>query len=251
MTPSDAPSSDLVAVRKAAAAFGIDLTWRAQAELEIYRYELEGRAAREGLMSERAVQRLDEHLIDSLSVCRALGEANVPATCIDVGSGAGLPGIVVAIVCPDLTVTLLEPSARRSKFLLEVSRKLPDRRLTLVTNRAELAAQGPLRESFDLAIARAVAPMDALAELVLPLVRPGGTFVAMKTAAAREEIAQAAYAIEMCGGGPAVLEEMHWEGLCMARMLAVVEKTSPTPNHLPRRDGLPQRRPLGRSPDAI
>ncbi len=241
MTPLDAPPHEL-----AAAAFGVDLTRRAKAELAAYRGLLERRAAPEGLMSARAVDRLEEHLVDSLSVCSALPAGDSPATCLDVGSGAGLPGVVVAIARPDISLTLLEPAARRSRFLSSVAALLPDRRLTVVTARAELAARGPLRESFDYAVARAVAPMDALAELALPFVRVGGRFLAMKTAAARGEIEQAAYAVEACGGTPVVLREVAWEGLRMPRLLVVVEKAQPTPDHLPRRDGLPRRRPLSR-----
>ena len=227
-----------------ATSLGVDLTQAARTELGTYRAMLAQRAEREGLMSARAVQGLDEHLIDALSVCRFVPRVAAPQTCIDVGSGAGLPGVAVAIGRPDLCVTLLDAGARRTRFLEDVAAALPDRGLTVVTARAEVAAHGALRESFDVALARAVASLASLVELALPFVRPGGQLLAMKTAGARDEIEAADCAIEACGGRLATCHEVSWPGLRMPRLIVEVGKARPTPPDLPRRDGLPQQRPL-------
>ena len=195
-------------------------------------------------MSQRAVQSVNEHLVDSLSVCRFIPRIAGSQTCIDVASGAGLPGVVAAIARTDLSVTLLDAGVRRTRFLADVAAALPDHGLTVVTARAEMAAHGELREVFDVVLARAVAPLASLVELALPFLRTGGRLLAMKTAAARDEIDAAGYAVETCGGCLAACHEVSWPGLRGPRLIVEVAKVCPTPAGLPRRDGVPQRRPL-------
>lgn len=140
-----------------------------------------------GLIGPREVTRLwERHLLNSAAI-----ESLVPvgARVVDVGSGAGLPGIPLALVRPDLTVTLLEPLARRVAFLTECVRRLGLERVTVVRGRAE---EGPIRRQLggaDVVTARAVAPLDKLAGWCLPLLRPGGVLLAMKGSTAAAELA--------------------------------------------------------------
>jgi 16S rRNA (guanine527-N7)-methyltransferase len=140
-----------------------------------------------GLIGPREVSRLwDRHLLNSAAIAPLVPSG---ARVVDVGSGAGLPGIPLALARPDLTVTLLEPLARRVAFLTECVDRLGLERVTVVRGRAE---EGPVRRELggaDVATARAVAPLDKLAGWCLPLLRPGGLLLAMKGSTAAEELA--------------------------------------------------------------
>lgn len=140
-----------------------------------------------GLIGPREVPRLwERHLLNSAAIASLVP---VAARVVDVGSGAGLPGIPLALARPDLTVTLLEPLARRVAFLTECVRRLGLERVTVVRGRAE---EGPIRRQLggaDVVTARAVAPLDKLAGWCLPLLRPGGLLLAMKGSTAAAELA--------------------------------------------------------------
>ncbi|MFI6129916.1 16S rRNA (guanine(527)-N(7))-methyltransferase RsmG [Micromonospora sp. NPDC051141] len=160
-----------------------------------------------GLIGPRETPRLwDRHLLN----CAVVAE-RIPADArvIDVGSGAGLPGLVLAIARPDLTVTLVEPLARRVAFLVEAVQRLGlTRSVRVFRGRADEAAAGsrdrdPL--SADIVTARAVAPLDRLAGWCLPLIVPGGRLLALKGASAAEEIAEHADAVTRLGGGEPTL----------------------------------------------
>ena len=155
-----------------------------------------------GLIGPREAPRLwERHLLN----CAVLGELLPPGgTVIDVGSGAGLPGVVLAIARPDLSVTLLEPLARRVTFLDEVVAELGLTGVAVVRGRAEESVG---RISASVVTARAVAPLDRLAGWCLPLVAQGGRLLAMKGSTAAEEIAEYAPAIRRAGGGPARIVE--------------------------------------------
>jgi 16S rRNA (guanine527-N7)-methyltransferase len=156
---------------------------------------------------------------------------------IDVGSGGGMPGIPLKIARPELQVTLLEADRRKGAFLIHAAAEL-DLEVEVVIERAETAAHSHLRETFDLAVSRALGPMPVLAELCLPFVRVGGRLLAMKVTV---EPAQGAISL-LGGGAPSVLpapSSARDRGL-----LVVVPKVAPTPPAYPRRPGLPARRPL-------
>jgi 16S rRNA (guanine527-N7)-methyltransferase len=140
-----------------------------------------------GLIGPREVPRLwDRHLLNSAAIASLVPAAS---RVVDVGSGAGLPGIPLALVRPDLTVTLLEPLARRVAFLTDCVDRLGLERVTVVRGRAE---EGPVRRELggvDVVTARAVAPLDKLAGWCLPLLRPGGLLLAMKGSTAASELA--------------------------------------------------------------
>ena len=140
-----------------------------------------------GMIGPREVPRLwERHLLNSAAIASLV---SVGARVVDVGSGAGLPGIPLALARPDLIVTLLEPLARRVAFLTECVRRLGLERVTVVRGRAE---EGPIRRQLggaDVVTARAVAPLDKLAGWCLPLLRPGGLLLAMKGSTAAAELA--------------------------------------------------------------
>ena len=140
-----------------------------------------------GMIGPREVPRLwERHLLNSAAIASLV---SVGARVVDVGSGAGLPGIPLALARPDLTVTLLEPLARRVAFLTECVHRLGLERVTVVRGRAE---EGPIRRQLggaDVVTARAVAPLDKLAGWCLPLLRPGGLLLAMKGSTAAAELA--------------------------------------------------------------
>ena len=161
---------------------------------------------------------------------------------VDVGSGGGLPGLPLKISRPSLTVTLLESDQAKAAFLLHAAAALSLSGVEVVARPAEEAGRDPVyRERFDVAVARALAPMPILAELCLPLVKVGGRLLAQKTAA--EDVAGAGHAIETLGGSlEAVVPAA--SGARASGTIVVVRKVSPTPSEYPRRPGVPRRRPL-------
>src|SRR6266849_6962968 len=184
--------------------------------------------------------RADRALIDdSLVLVEHLGAAR---NLVDVGSGAGLPGIPIKIARPDLDVTLIEADQAKAAFLVHACAALGLEHVEVVARRAEEAGQDPrLREKFDVAVARALAPLPVLAELCLPLVRVGGRLLAQKTEA--EDPTAAARAIQLLGGelsgvvaAPSVARR--------AGTVVVIDKVRPTPALYPRRAGVPARKPL-------
>ncbi len=181
------------------------------------------------------------HIFDSLLCLRAGFPQG--AAVVDVGSGAGLPGIPLKIARPDLSMTLLEAAARKAAFLELAVAEL---RLAadVVEARAEDAGRDPRwRERFDVAVARAVAPLPALCELVLPFVRPGGKAVLLKGPAVVSELDSGRRAAaRLGGGGPEVIEDALPGGI--RRVVVVVPKVGATPPGYPRRPGIPAKRPL-------
>jgi len=171
-----------------------------------------------GLIGPREVPRLwDRHLVNCAQVAPAF--ATDSRVC-DVGSGAGLPGIVLALVRPDLEVTLLEPLLRRATFLHEVVADLALDRVRVVRGRAEEHAGA----GYDSVTARAVAPLDRLVRVALPLCRPGGTLVAMKGAGAADELAAAQPALRKAGARSARVRELafspQWSGVLAVEVVA-------------------------------
>lgn len=176
---------------------------------------------------------------DSLVLLDHLGEAH---RVVDVGSGGGLPGLPLKIMRPDLELTLVEADQAKAAFLVQACAALELEDVDVVARRAEEVGQDPhYRETFDVAVARALAPMPVLVELCLPLVRVGGRLLAQKTAA--EDIAGAARAIELLGGSLHSVVAAP-SGARKAGTVVVVDKLRPTPPAYPRRPGQPSRKPL-------
>jgi 16S rRNA (guanine527-N7)-methyltransferase len=186
------------------------------------------------------VARPDLALIeDCLVLIDHLGDAR---KVVDVGSGAGLPGLPLKIARPDLELTLIEADQDKAAFLVHACATLGLSRVEVVARRAEEAGHDPrLREAFDAAVARALAPLPVLAELCLPLVRVGGRLLAQKTES--EDPRVAGHAIELMGGALAAVHPSP-SGARRSGTVVVVEKVRPTPAIYPRRPGVPARKPL-------
>ncbi|MGO1446215.1 MAG: 16S rRNA (guanine(527)-N(7))-methyltransferase RsmG [Corynebacterium casei] len=170
-----------------------------------------------GFIGPREVPRLwDRHLIN----CAVIGDVmEEGATIVDIGSGAGLPGIPLAIARPDLKITLIEPLLKRSVFLQEVVDKLALDNVTVIRGRAE---EGPVKKAAagaDIVTSRAVAPLGKLAKWSLPLVRRAGEMIAMKGESVHEELERDAADIKRAGGGKATVEVVR--GTTIIRVLRV------------------------------
>jgi 16S rRNA (guanine527-N7)-methyltransferase len=188
----------------------------------------------------RLMARPDRALVeDGLVLLDHLGGAH---NLVDVGSGAGLPGIPIKIARPDLEVTLIEADQAKAAFLVHACAALGLEQVEVVARRAEEAGQDPrLREKFDVAVARALAPLPVLVELCLPLVRVGGRLLAQKTEA--EDATVAARAIKLLGGELSGVQAAPSAARSTGTVV-VIDKIRPTPAHYPRHAGLPARKPL-------
>lgn len=197
------------------------------------------RARLTAIADPRAAARL--HIADALLCLRA--DLPAGASLLDVGSGAGLPGIPLLIARPDLRVTLLEAESRKAAFL-EIAAQELELALRVVCARAEEAGHDPgLREQFGIVAARAVAPLPVLSELTLPFARAGGMCVLLKGPSVHAELRRAAAASRIVGGGkPQTIEAILAGG--ERRVVVVIRKERPTPAEFPRRPGVPRRRPL-------
>ena len=178
------------------------------------------------------------HLLDSLTVLCAADLAG--KTLIDVGCGAGFPGVPLAIACPDAKITLLDSLGKRMKWLEEILPQLGVK-AECVTARAEEAV-ATRRESYDFATSRAVARLNILLELTAPYVKVGGAVLAMKGAAAREELAECGNAIKKLGLKLEEVREFPIDGTSHA--VIVLRKVAPTPKQFPRRFAKIKQSPL-------
>lgn len=185
-----------------------------------------------------------KHFFDSLTVAKQVPMDAVESL-IDVGTGAGFPGIPLKIAFPRLRVVLLDSLRKRVDFLKDVIRELDLDQTEAIHSRAEAAAREQiLREQFDVAVARAVARLPVLAEFCLPFVRVGGWFVAMKGPEVGKEIEESATAFQKLGGGKVFQASLSLPEGMGERRLLIVRKQSPTPSAYPRRPGIPAKKPL-------
>ncbi len=184
-----------------------------------------------------------KHFLDSLSLVPIL-RARAPQSLIDVGSGAGFPGLPLKIVFPELRVALLEATGKKATFLQHIIQTLALRDTIVIHARAEDRARvATHREQYAVAVARAVAELATLVEYALPFVVVGGTFVAQKGVRVEEEIARAAGALKELGGRVSEIVPVYLPAL-EPRHLVIVEKITPTPDRYPRRAGMPEKKPL-------
>ncbi len=180
------------------------------------------------------------HFLDSLTLlsCAAFSGKTV----VDVGCGAGFPGVPLKVAEPSLTLTLLDSLGKRISWLSETLRALGVAAECVTARAEEFSLSRAHRESFDLAVSRAVARLDVLAELCLPLIKPGGFFLAMKGAGAEAELAGASNALAVLGGRAAAVREFPTGGA--VHRVIVVEKIAPTPPEYPRRYAKIKKSPL-------
>lgn len=185
-----------------------------------------------------------KHFADSLSFFEYIKNIKDGASVIDIGTGAGFPGVVLKIYRPDIKLTLLDSLQKRFLFLNDLTDKL-DLEATFLQGRAEeFGKDDKLRESYDFAVSRAVAQLNTLSEYCLPFVRLSGSFVAFKGGSCEEEISSAKRAIQTLGGK---LTKAHTFDLPMnggSRTLVEIKKIQPTPDKYPRSNGKIKSKPL-------
>lgn len=189
-----------------------------------------------------------KHFLDSLTVILALPQEETERSdfdIIDIGTGAGFPGVPLKILLPRPRLVLIEPTTKKTAFLRHIIHKLELENIEISNSRAEEAAHlSPYREQFDLVLSRAVALLPGLVELTLPFCRIGGRFVAQKKGDIDEEVNGAKKAIATLGGKLNQIKKIELDEFDDARYLVIIDKIHPTPNKYPRRPGLPRRRPI-------
>jgi 16S rRNA (guanine527-N7)-methyltransferase len=185
-----------------------------------------------------------KHFLDSVSCLKVMQNTRCNKV-IDVGTGAGFPGIPLKIIIPSMHLTLVESIKKKAEFCQHLCDQLNLNHIKIIQDRVEAIGQSHLhREQYDWAIARAVAFMPTLIEYLLPLVKIGGSALAMKGENAINETNQSTHAIQICGGHLRKVELINLPKVNENRYLVVIDKIHATPSQYPRRIGLPTKKPL-------
>jgi 16S rRNA (guanine527-N7)-methyltransferase len=236
-------------LKSGAQKLGLSLTSEQLEQFEIYYKELVDWNRRVNLTSITSYEEVQvRHFLDSLTVMLAIKtpEAGESFSVIDVGTGAGLPGMPLKIWLPGIRLALLEATAKKAKFLHHLITKLGLVNVEVVVGRSEeVARETRYRERFHFVLSRAVAPLPALAELTLPFCTLGGSFIAQKKGNINEELQKASKAIAVLGGNLREVKAIDLEELNDERWLVVIDKVKPTPPQYPRLPGMPAKRPIG------
>ena len=186
------------------------------------------------------------HFLESAALIPVLEQEGFPIrdrSLIDIGSGTGVPGIPLKIIEPSIQLTLVEAKHRKAEFLSALLPELGLSDVTVVSKRAEVVARDPQhREHYDMAVAKALAPMRTRAGLTLPFVRMGGLVIAPKGRDGETEASEAGVALEMLKGSLRAVEPL--PGIEPPQTVILVDKDLPTPDRFPRRPGMPAKRPL-------
>jgi len=232
--------------QQAQAIIGLQLTPSQIAALSIYERELLSWNERFNLT---AIQELKavrlKHFLDSLTCLIAMRNTSMDNV-IDVGTGAGFPGLPIKIACPSMSLTLVESVGKKAEFCRHIVQVLGLKGVQVIQERIEVLGQDPThRENYDWALARAVAILPVLAEYLLPLVRIGGSMLAMKGENAPLEAHASEHALQMLGGHLQKLIPITIPGIADERYLIAIDKVHATPHKYPRRSGMPAKRPLG------
>jgi len=224
---------------------GITLTPRQVNALETYEQELLACNARFNLTAIRDVEGIrTKHFLDSLSCLLVLRE-KPPTRLVDVGTGAGFPGIPLKIVLPAIHLTLVESVGKKADFCRQIINRLALDRVEVVQARAEELGHSPHhRELYNWAVARAVANLPTLVEYLLPLVHVGGAILAQKSESGPAETHSAERATHLLGGRLRQLRKVTLPGIAEERYLIVIDKVAATPPQYPRRVGIPAKKPI-------
>lgn len=238
------PSMDTL-IQDAKELFNVHLTARQVMSLINFENELLEWNKKFNLTAIRDVESIrTKHFLDSFS-CVLAWQASPPARLIDVGTGAGFPGLPLKVIYPHMHVTLVESVGKKAKFCQHVVSKLGLEDVEVIHSRAEDLGQSPKhRESYDYAIGRAVANLNILSEYLLPLAKIGGTMLAQKGESGPAEAQSAEKAMKLLGGKLRQLVPVHLPGVADDRYLVLADKVAATPPKYPRNAGLAAKAPL-------
>lgn len=225
--------------------FRIHLTGRQAMALTTYEKELLEWNQKFNLTAIRDTESIrTKHFLDSFS-CVLAWKASPPSHLIDVGTGAGFPGLPLKILYPNLKLTLVESVGKKAKFCRHIAGVLGIENVEVIHARAEDLGQNLLhREKYDWAVARAVANLNVLSEYLIPFVKIGGSMLAQKGESGPAEAQSAEKVMELLGGNLRQLIPVHLPGVADDRYLVVVDKVAATPSKYPRKTGIPAKQPL-------
>jgi 16S rRNA (guanine527-N7)-methyltransferase len=231
--------------RDAQALFNVHITGRQVMALITYERELLEWNQKFNLTAIRDSESIrTKHFLDSFS-CILAWKASPPTQLIDVGTGAGFPGLPLKILYPNLKLTLVESVGKKAMFCQHIVRVLGLEHVEVIQARAEDLGQYPQhREKYDWAVARAVANLKVLSEYLLPLIKLGGSMLAQKGESAPAEAQSSEEAMTLLGGKLKQLIPVHLPSVAEDRYLVVVEKVAATPPKYPRKPGIPMKQPL-------
>lgn len=185
-----------------------------------------------------------KHFIDSLLIVKSI-DLNKYHNLIDVGTGAGFPGIPIKIIFPHIKVTLLDSLNKRLKFLNNVIEELGLKNIYTVHGRAEdLGHNSDYREKFDICVSRAVANLSTLSEYCIPFVKQNGKFVSYKSSVSSEEISESNKAVKILGGKTVINKNYDLPCSDIKRTLVIIDKIKDTPKKYPRKAGTPSKEPI-------
>lgn len=236
---------EIVYFKDSAAKMGIELS---DLQLEQFNTYYEMLVEKNKVMNLTAITEFEEvvqkHFLDSISLIK-VEKLNQDISIIDLGTGAGFPGIPLKIAFPELEICLADSLNKRVLFLNEVIEELELKKISAVHGRAEeLARQKGYREQFDLCVSRAVANLSTLSEYCLPFVKVGGKFISYKANEVEEETKQVEHALEVLGGACVDIQKFQLPDSEMNRAFVIIEKKKRTPATYPRKAGTPSKKPL-------
>lgn len=228
--------------KKYAEKEGVKITDKIIADLETYLKELlewNEKFNLTGITDPKDIW--NKHFLDSLTVYTSIPEKAIKI--IDIGTGAGFPGLVIQIINPKLHVTLVDATGKKVQFLKHIIEKLQLTNAEAIQNRAEILGHNPnYRERFDVALSRAVALLPTLLEYVIPFVKLGGVFISQKKEG-QDEILTSTSTLEVLGAKISGTKKIECDTL-IGRQLILIDKTKETPKEFPRGEGLAKKRPL-------
>jgi 16S rRNA (guanine527-N7)-methyltransferase len=232
-------------LRDAQQLFGLALSPKQMAQLATYERELLEWNEKFNLTAIRDVEGIRaKHFLDSLS-CSLAWKEQIPRRLIDVGTGAGFPGIVLKVLYPNLKLTLVESVGKKATFCKHMVESLGLENVEILAERAEDVGRNPAhREKYDWAVARAVAALPVLVEYLLPLVKVGGGVLAQKGESGPAEAQVSANALKLLGGRLRQLVKVELPGVADERFLVLIDKSAATPSAYPRKAGLAAKKPL-------